>query len=242
MELSADGQFWRDSSGQRLYLKVQTRSHERPGDSTRGILTPALLDSGVSADGAWWEAISVIDGEERPCPTHARAHNLGSVFSQWHQIVPRSGLRLDDPGGLETWLGTARRFCPTVFSTLANAAAHMFPGLPMVSIHGDAAITHNSLWDGDNVSGLIDPGAIAVGPAALDLAFAAARDMATSGQDTRQALLAGYGDQPAGWAAAIEVTAARTWLDCVVDGDPQGKERIEPWIGSVLSKALLTEF
>ena len=239
MGLSADGQFWRDSSGRRLHLKVQTRTHERQGDSTRGILTPMLLESGTSADGSWWEAITFIKGKERPCPTHARAYNLGVVLSQWHRMVPRSGLRLDDPSGLETWLGTARRFYPAAFPALAKAAAHAFPGLAMVGIHGDVAVTHNSLWDGDCITGLIDPGTVAVGPAALDLAFAATHDIATSGHDTRQALLAGYGGEPAGWAGALQVTAARTWLDCAVEGDTKGQQRIKPWLGNDLSKALL---
>ena len=64
LALSRDGCLWRDSSGRRLYLKVQTRSHEQPGDSVRGVLTPMLIKSGTSADGFWWEAITVIDGAE----------------------------------------------------------------------------------------------------------------------------------------------------------------------------------
>lgn len=111
----------------------------------------------------------------------------------------------------------------------------------MVGIHGDVAITHNSLWSGGRVVGLIDPGAVSVGPAALDLAFAATRDMATSGRDTRQALLTGYGSVPAGWAGVLQVTAARTWLDCVVDGNAKGQERIKSWMGSDLTKALISE-
>lgn len=61
----------------------------------------------------------------------------------------------------------------------------------MTAIHGDVAVCHNALFDGDVLTGLLDPGATEAGPPMLDLAWSLAVDMPRGAEPGP--LLDGYG-------------------------------------------------
>lgn len=62
----------------------------------------------------------------------------------------------------------------------------------MTPIRGDLAIGHNALFEGDTLTGALDPGAIEQGPPILDPAWALAVDLPYGG--STEPLLDGYGE------------------------------------------------
>lgn len=80
---------------------------------------------------------------------------------------------------------------PHAYRALAALFGEVCEGLPMTAIHGDVAVGHNALFDGDVLTGLLDPGATESGPPMLDLAWALAVDMPRGAEPGP--LIDGYG-------------------------------------------------
>ncbi|RFS85969.1 hypothetical protein D0T12_04840 [Actinomadura spongiicola] len=185
-------------SGERTVVKVRRRMHERLETvrnfdklrATTGIKAPRLLDTGTAGE-AWWAVLERLPGTPADHPTPARQHQLGRQLRQWHSQPPGDGLRLDDSGALGVLLGWARSTAPDAYPALAEHIAAACQGLPITAIHGDVAVCHNTLFDGDTLTGLLDPGATEAGPPMLDLAWALAVDMPRGAQPGP--LIDGYG-------------------------------------------------
>ncbi|OLT11434.1 hypothetical protein BJF79_24205 [Actinomadura sp. CNU-125] len=184
--------------GARTVVKVRRRLHERLRTvrgfeeirATAGVRAPRLHDSGTSGQ-AWWAVLERLPGAHADRPTPARQRELGHQLRLWHALPPGDGLRLDDPGALGVLLGWARTTAPDAYPAIAERFDAACRGLPMTAIHGDAAVCHNALFDGDVLTGLLDPGATESGPPMLDLAWSLAVDM-PRGADPGP-LIDGYG-------------------------------------------------
>lgn len=190
--------------GPRTVAKAQHRAHERFATITwfdevrtgASIPAPRLLDCGTvkrpSGD-VWWAVLERVNGAETTTPTAARQRAIGAALRRWHETAPVHGLRLDEDGGLGVYLGTPRRHLkPEGYVALGAALSEACAGLPMAPIHGDVAVCHNAFFDDDELTAMIDPGAVHVGPPMLDLAWCLAIDMARGSTDG-SALLTGYG-------------------------------------------------
>ncbi|WP_395107962.1 phosphotransferase [Actinomadura sp. SCN-SB] len=189
-------------TGQRTVIKVQRRSHERLETHLRlegirvrtEVAAPRLLDHGTattSAGTAWWAVLERLPGAPGDRPTPGRQRALGRALRHWHSFFPGGGLRLDDPGALGVLLGWTRRTVPAAYPAIAGLIADACAGMPMTPIHGDVAVGHNTLFDGDALTGILDPGAIEQGPPMLDLAWALAIDLPRGA--TADPLIEGYG-------------------------------------------------
>ncbi|MEU5993856.1 hypothetical protein ABZ806_33205 [Spirillospora sp. NPDC047418] len=184
--------------GVRTVVKVRRRLHERLETvhafeqlrATAGVLAPQLLDAGRVGE-SWWAVLERLPGVPADRPTSARQRDLGHQLRLWHSQPPGEGLRLDDPGALGVLLGWARTSVPNAYSVIAEHVDEACRGLPMTAIHGDVAVCHNALFDGDVVTGLLDPGATEAGPPMLDLAWSLAVDMPRGAEPGP--LLDGYG-------------------------------------------------
>ncbi|WP_301174596.1 hypothetical protein [Actinomadura geliboluensis] len=184
--------------GVRTVIKVRRRLHERLETvrtfeelrATAGILAPRLLDAGKAGD-AWWAVLERLPGVPADRPTPGRQRDLGRQLRLWHSQPPGAGLRLDDPGALGVLLGWARTAAPDIYPALAEHIDEACRGLPVTAIHGDVAVCHNALFDGEVLTGFLDPGATEVGPPMLDLAWSLAVDMPRGAEP--EPLLDGYG-------------------------------------------------
>lgn len=155
--------------------KAQHREHERLATAhwfdeiraTVGVPAPKLLDSGtVSTAGGprWWLVLSHMPGIEKAAPDAQRQRQLGHWLRSWHEQAPARGLRLDSPGGLGAFLGTPRAAFPETYPAIAEALAQVCQGMAMTPIHGDVAVGHNTLCTGDELTAILDPGVVHVGP------------------------------------------------------------------------------
>ncbi|MBE1532623.1 hypothetical protein [Actinomadura algeriensis] len=184
--------------GVRTVVKVRRRLHEQLQTvrnfeevrATAGVRAPRLLHAGTSGQ-AWWAVLERLPGAHADRPTPARQRELGHQLRLWHALPPGDGLRLDDPGALGVLLGWARTTAPGAYPAIAERLDAACRGLPMTAIHGDVAVCHNALFDGDVLTGLLDPGATESGPPMLDLAWSLAVDM-PRGADPGP-LIDGYG-------------------------------------------------
>ncbi|GGV07046.1 hypothetical protein GCM10010182_27480 [Actinomadura cremea] len=184
--------------GDATVVKVRRRRHERLETlrtfeamrAVTGIRAPRLLDWGT-VDGDWWAVLERLPGVHGDRPTPERQRELGRELRRWHAHPPR-GLRLDAPGALGVLLGWARSAVPDAYPRIAALFGEVCEGAPMTAIHGDVAVGHNALFDGDVLTGLLDPGATESGPPMLDLAWALAVDMPRGAE--RGPLIEGYGD------------------------------------------------
>jgi Ser/Thr protein kinase RdoA (MazF antagonist) len=188
--------------GSRTVIKLQHREHETLHTVHRferlrelaGIRAPRLLDSGTvdtQSGEIWWAVLERLPGGAclRPTPEQQRA--LGAELRRWHSLGSPGGLRLDDPGALGVLLGSSRKAVPRAYPALAELFAEACAGLPMTAIHGDLAVGHNALFDGDTLTGVLDPGAVDTGPSVLDLAWALAVDLPHGG--AVEPFIEGYG-------------------------------------------------
>jgi hypothetical protein len=186
--------------GERTVIKLQHRAHERLETALHlehlrtatGIPAPRLLDHGTDPGGTWWAILERLPGTHSNHPTVEQQHALGRTLRAWHSHSPAAGLRLDDPGALGVLLGGARHAVPRAYPALAQRFSDACDAMPMTPIHGDLAVGHNALFDGDTLTGVLDPGAIEQGPPMLDLAWALAVDLPHGG--STEPLLEGYGD------------------------------------------------
>ncbi|MGH3737629.1 MAG: phosphotransferase [Micromonosporaceae bacterium] len=188
--------------GASTVAKLQHRAHERLGTVLRlewlrhqaRIRAPRLLDHGTVPTGHWWAILDHAPGAPAAEPTPARQRALGAQLRAWHESGPGAGpqldgdvsgerpggpggLRLDDPGGLGVLLGTPREFLGEAYPELAERYAAVCQGMPLVPIHGDVAVCHNTLYAGDELAAVLDSGAVEYGPPMLDLACALAIDL-----------------------------------------------------------------
>ena len=223
------------------FVKVQRRRHERLESlhalealrRDHGLCAPALLDSGA-VDGGWWAAYERVEGQAAQTASSAEQRALGAQLRRWHDHGAISSLRLDAPGALAVFLGTARARVPEVYPALAARLDAACRGQPMCAMHGDVAVTHNTLWQGGALAAIFDPGGVDVGPPMLDLAVALAMDLPCGG--AVDPLLAGYGTEAVDRAAldaflpvmllrrlvdAVELKRAADarWLEARLQGD-----------------------
>ncbi|MBO2465031.1 hypothetical protein [Actinomadura violacea] len=175
----------------RLHERLETVRHFEDIRAATGLRAPRLLDAGTNGE-AWWAILERLDGAHADRPTAARQRALGHQLRLWHSRSPGDGLRLDDPGALGVLLGWARSAAPAAYTTLAEHFGAVCEGLAMTAIHGDVAVCHNALFDGDTLTGLLDPGATESGPPMLDLAWSLAVDMPRGGEPGP--LIDGYGE------------------------------------------------
>ncbi|WP_285697371.1 phosphotransferase [Actinomadura sp. NBRC 104412] len=189
--------------GRRTILKPQRRRHERLETVLRferlraatGLPAPRLLDHGTidtGSDPRWWAVLQRLPGTEGDRPTPAQQRELGRMLRAWHAHSPAEGMRLDEPGALGVFLGWTRTAVPDAYPVIAGLLSDACAGMPMVAIHGDVAVGHNALFDGDTLTAVLDPGAIGQGPPMLDLAWALAVDLPHGG--SIEPLIEGYGD------------------------------------------------
>ncbi|WP_326826030.1 phosphotransferase enzyme family protein [Streptosporangium sp. NBC_01756] len=240
--------------GHRTVVKVQHRLHERFETALRmesmreraGVRVPALLDAGTveTASGPrWWLVLERIDGSHGEHPTPAQQRQVGEQLRRWHDAGERGGLRLDDPGALGVMLGSARTLVPHVYPGISRLLDEACAGRPVTAIHGDVAVGHNTLFDGDELQALFDPGAVEVGPPMLDLAWCLAVDLPRGTQP--RWLLEGYGtgavDQDA-LDALLPLMVLRRMIDVRAEG-PSGDARwLADWLaGNAPALLPLTE-
>ena len=224
--------------GTRTVVKVQQCLHERLETlrnfeelrTATGVRGPRLLDSGTE-EGAWWVVLERLPGVHGDRPTPGRQRELGHQLRRWHSRPPRGGLRLDAPGALGVLLGSARATIPDTYGTFAELVGAVCAGSPMTAIHGDAAVGHNVLFDGDVLTGLLDPGATESGPPMLDLAWALAVDMPRgAGQEP---LIEGYGADGVD-RRALAALLPLMMLRRLIDASTLGLDADAAWIAAWL--------
>ncbi|MGW9208105.1 phosphotransferase [Embleya sp. NPDC055664] len=188
--------------GRHTLAKAQHREHERLSSvlwfetlrTDLGLPAPELLDAGqvrTSSGPRWWIVMRRVRGEEVGEPNPSRLRALGTVLRSWHEQASHHGLRLDDPGGLGVLLGSFRTRHPDAYAEASALLADACMGRSMSAVHGDVAVGHNTLYDGDKLVALLDPGAVHVAPAMLDLAWCLAVDLPRGAH--MSPLLEGYG-------------------------------------------------
>lgn len=211
--------------GERTVIKFQRRTHERLETALHlehirtatGISAPRLLDHGIVPGGVWWAVLERLPGTHSDHPTPEQQRALGRMLRTWHSHSPAVGLGLDDPGALGVLLGWARRAVPRAYPAIAQRFSDACNAMPMAPIHGDIAVGHNALFDGDTLTGVLDPGAIEQGPPMLDLAWALAVDLPHGG--SAEPLLEGYGEvDHAALDALLPLMLLRRLIDTVALG------------------------
>ena len=220
--------------GPRTVAKAQHRRHELLGTAewfsrlghVTGIPVPELLDRGTTstaAGGRWWLVLGRIRGVPSARPTTAQQEELGTVFRAWHEQAPLEGLALDDPGAIGVLLGSARTFHPEAYPAVAELLADECRGLTMTSIHGDAAVGHNTLYgQHGRLAAVLDPGAVHIGPPMFDLAWALAVDLPRGAM--AGPLLDAYGRDAADvdtLDALLPYFLLRRMLDCHLLGEQE---------------------
>ncbi|MFI0410796.1 phosphotransferase enzyme family protein [Actinomadura sp. 3N508] len=196
-----------------LHERLETVQHFEGLCTETGIRAPRLLDAGTVGE-PWWAVLERLPGTHADYPTPARQRELGRQLRLWHSRPPRDGLRLDAPGALGVPLGWARTAVSDAYQDIAEHFAAACRGLPMAAIHGDVAVCHNTLFDGDVLTGLLDPGTTESGPPMIDLAWSLAIDM-PRGADPGP-LIEGYGTD-----LDVSMSAAR----CVPRAEPSCRGR-----------------
>lgn len=230
--------------GATTIVKAQHRLHEhldtavwfaRLGALT-GIPVPALLDFGVTSpqDGSrWWLVLERVHGNAIRHPAPAHQHSLGTALRSWHESAPLSGLALDDPGALGVMLGSARRFHPDTYPAFAELLAEASRGLEVTAIHGDVAVSHNTLVGEDGrLAAILDPGAVHIAPPEFDLAWALAVDMPRGARPAP--LLDAYGRDGINsdhLDALLPLFQLRRLLDCHTIGEPDDARRLHASLG-----------
>lgn len=227
---------WFNSSGERFALKIQTRSHELLTDLSRSTMLMHPIASGSFLDGSWWAQLPYNDGSEGVEATPDRLYALGVAFKAWQEITPLEGRRLDDKDGLSLFLATSRRFKAYSAMLIAPMIATASEGLPMVPVHADMAVNHNTFWEKDEICGIIDPYATAIAPSGIDLGFAAAKALAQDPTTDLTPLLEGFGSIPERWPLMLEAMCSRTYVDCVVDNNLIGQSNLAEFSNPAIVK------
>jgi len=167
-----------------LVLRCQHYGHERlevhldfsRAAAAAGIGAPTLVACGQADSGTWWVLLSRVHGAPRRpgLPSEGFAELVGAL-SRLHAAPVSGSCRWGDPGAVGIFLGTLGRREPSAYSRMADRLWELTKGDTLTPIHGDAGLGHNTLWDaGGHLSGLIDPGAVSIGPPAVDFAWSVA--------------------------------------------------------------------
>lgn len=210
------GDAWVESGGGRVFVKVPRRAHERSEDVGRSPVEVPVLARGVT-ELSWWVLLPWVGDGAPVRPDRPSLVALGRLLRRWHVETPGVGVRLDDPRGLGLFLGTMLRSDPLAFARWGSRLSDACQGLPMVAVHGDLAHDHNVLWRRTGGPAVIDPGAVALAPAALDVAFAVSRAwQAGAPRPALEWLLSGYGAAVPGLAAVVPVLVERSRVDARV--------------------------
>lgn len=230
--------------GPRTVAKAQHRQHEQQATATwfehlraqHTVPAPRLLDVGA-APGAddeevWWVVLARCHGEEGGAPTPGRQRALGKALRAWHEEAAPAGLRLDAPGGVGVLLGTPRAFSEQVASELAARMDEQLRGQPVRAVHGDAGASHNTLFQEETLTAVLDPGAVHVAPTLLDLAWALALDLPRGGSE--RDLVSGYGEDAVdtdALEALLPLLLLRRWFDVAPSAERSGEAA---WLRTVL--------
>lgn len=226
--------------GRQTIIKVQHRRHERLETVLRlermrqhaGVRAPRLLDHGTvrTPEGeSWWVVHTFHDGQPGDRPTAAQQRMLGEQLRRWHDHGPAGGLRLDEPGALGVLLGTARRLVPGAYAEISKRFDDACRGRRLTAIHGDLAVGHNALFQGDELVVVLDPGAVDIGPPMLDLAWAMAVDLPHGAAP--DPLLDGYGpvDSEA-LDAVLPLMMLRRLIDTFDEDGPNDGQWLTGWL------------
>ena len=230
--------------GRRTVIKVQHRRHETLAvlaeferiRARSGIPAPALLDSGELDfdDGSyWWAVLARADGVHGgPGERLAeRQRRMGALLRRWHDTVPATGYRLDDPGAGALFFGEIRARNRPAALCLVVALDKACRGAPMSAIHGDLAVGHNVLFRGGRPCAVLDPGAVQVGPPMVDLAWSVAVDLGLGG--TIRDAVDGYGRERVDadqLDRLLPLMAQRRYVDVVAQRRAEETARLAAWL------------
>lgn len=191
-------------SGEQVIVKVQERPEQTLDTALvfnavrlmAGIPIPRLLaHGGADQSGVrrWWAVLERLPGTaatgEHVTPARQRA--LGAALRAWHDRAIPHGRRLDDPGVAGLLLGGVREHEPRILTALGARLAEHCQGATMSAVHGNVAVTRNTLYRDEELTAILDPSPIQVAPPMLDLAWASALDIAHGANPAP--LCAGYG-------------------------------------------------
>jgi aminoglycoside 3'-phosphotransferase-2 len=167
--------------GPDIAIKAQSAEHERREtfewfDELRErarIPAPALRTTGLVHIGdkeRWWAIHDRARGVHAGMGVEhaARQQSLAECLRSFHTRGVLSAQRLDKPGALGVYLGTVRSVEPGTYLVLARLFDERCRGATMAPVHGDVATTHNTLYDGPQLTAILDPGAVHVAPLELD--------------------------------------------------------------------------
>ncbi|MGW0664416.1 phosphotransferase [Streptodolium elevatio] len=238
-------------AGAATVAKVQRRVHERLDvllefDDLRRVAdvpAPALLDHGtVDKDGVsvWWTVLERARGEHGDRGAHvpellpSRQRALARVLRRWHTYGDAAlGPRLDDPGMAGLFFGEIRARAPGAAKQLAAELDAACRGTEMAAVHGDAAVGHNVLFQGADVTAVLDPGAVRVAPSMLCLGWAVAVDLGLGG--SVDAAGAGYAASTADRELLhrlLPLLVTRRLADMRRLGDTSAERRLGAWLRS----------
>ncbi len=190
-----------------------------------------LAHGGADQSGVrrWWAVLERMPGEpaDPAQVTPARQRGLGAALRAWHERAIPHGRRLDGPGVAGLLLASVRAHEPATFGPLAQRLDERCRGARMAAVHGNVAVTRNTLYTGERLSAILDPSPIQVAPPMLELAWAIALDTA-AGADPAP-LCAGYGedgiDRPR-LDALVPVMLRRRLCETRAAGDQRASERL----------------
>jgi hypothetical protein len=230
--------------GRRTVIKVQHRRHETLSVLTAlerirvrsGLPAPALLACGeLDLDGGpyWWTVLARATGVHGgPGDRLAeRQRRVGALLRRWHDTVPATGYRLDDPGAAALFFGEIRMRDRPAALRLVAALDRACRGAPMSAIHGDLAVGHNVLFCGGRPSAVLDPGAVQVGPPMVDLAWSVAVDLGLGG--TIHDAVDGYGCGRVDTGLLhrlLPLMAQRRYVDVVAQRCADEAARLAAWL------------
>jgi len=207
-------------AGRTAVLRCQHYDHERlettldfaRASGAAGIPAAHLISCGQDRAGTWWTLMSRVGGEPfGHGPPFAAFAQLVAALGALHRAPVAGGSRWGDPGVLGIFLGDVAAAEPGAYPRLASALWELTAGQALVPIHGDLGVGHNTLWYSDGqLAGIIDPGAVSVAPAAVDLAGAIAVGIC-DGHDGH-ALLGAVPHQRRGQVTDLLPPLVRRWL------------------------------
>ncbi len=220
-------------------LRCQHRRHERLEvilDFSRascavGIRAPDLISCGRDSTGTWWVLHNRIMGSDCPGqPTRAAFIQLTEALHALHGAPVSGSCRWGDPGVIGIFLGTVHACEPAAYPRLARHLWELTANVPMGPIHGDVGLRHNSLWDQTGqLVGIIDPGAVSVGPPSVDHAWAVAMGVG-DGHDPESLLECVPSDESDLTRALLPLMVRRRLSDARDQGNLDRQEYCESYL------------
>lgn len=169
---------WVLRCGQQV-LRLQNALHEEPlvltsfsADLDRADLPGVRTVQVERRPEGFWALQSFVGGQVKRgrAGRARRAESLISALRMLHAAGRPQGDTLADDRGIALFFG--RHFGDGArYRSARSELRELVNGLPLVSIHGDVGTPHNCHFHpDDSLAGLLDPGAVRIGPALLDLA------------------------------------------------------------------------